>query len=77
MLQSIRKYCCVNLPARRNYSQYPLCSAVGSIINRIAYGNEIFDEHGQELLAMNRKALGLLASGMSNIWLVDFIPLRQ
>jgi hypothetical protein len=52
-------------------------SAVGSIISRIAYGNEIFEEHGQDLLNMNRKALGLLASGMSNFWLVDFFPLSS
>jgi hypothetical protein len=52
-------------------------SAVGSIISRIAYGNEIFEEHGEDLLNMNRKAMGLLASGMSNFWLVDFFPLSN
>jgi hypothetical protein len=52
-------------------------SAVGSIFIRMAYGNEIFEGHGQVLLNMNRKALRLLASGNSNFWLVDFFPLRN
>lgn len=31
----------------------PQFSAVGTIINRMAYGDEIFNEYGQKILEMN------------------------
>jgi hypothetical protein len=46
-------------------------------MNRIMYGNEIFEEHGQKLLEMTEKALSLLAHGLGHLWLVDFFPLRK
>ena len=43
----------------------------------MAYGDEIFKEHGQKLLEMNREAIDLGSFAMSRFWLVDLIPPRM
>jgi hypothetical protein len=49
---------------------------VGTIISRLVYGNEIFEEHGQCILDTNRDALRFLVTGQSTLWFVDISPLR-
>ena len=43
----------------------------------MAYGDEIFKEHGQKLLEMNREAVDIVAFAGSKFWLVDLIPPRM
>lgn len=52
-------------------------SAIGSIINRLAYGNEIFEEHGQTIMEANREAMGLLNFSFTQFWFVDILAPRN
>ena len=52
-------------------------SSIGSIINRLAYGNEIFEEHGQDILEANREAMALLSFTFYQFWFVDVLAPRN
>jgi hypothetical protein len=53
----------------------PQFSAIGSIINRMAYGDEIFKEHGQKILEMNHEGMDLMITAGNSFWLVDVFAL--
>ena len=40
----------------------------------MAYGNEIFKEHGEKILEMNREGLELISFSASRFWWVDLFP---
>jgi len=40
----------------------------------MAYGDEIFKEHGQKILEMNREGADLMVLAGSRFWLVDSFP---
>jgi hypothetical protein len=52
-------------------------SAIGSIINRLAYGEEIFAEHGQNIMQANREAMDLLNYTFTQFWFVDVFAPRN
>ena len=53
----------------------PQFSGVGTIINRMAYGDEIFNENGQKILEMNHQGVNSMAFIASRFWFVDVFPL--
>lgn len=46
-------------------------SAVGRIIVQITYGEQIWDEHGPELVAINMEAMNILSATFGKVWMVD------
>jgi len=40
----------------------------------MAYGNEIFKEHGEKILEMNREGLELISFSAGRFWWVDIFP---
>lgn len=40
----------------------------------MAYGDEIFKEHGQKILEMNREGMDIAGFAGSRFWLVDLFP---
>lgn len=43
----------------------------------MAYGDEIFKEHGHKILEMNREGVDIAGFAGSRFWLVDLIPPRM
>ncbi|PVF92912.1 cytochrome P450 [Serendipita vermifera] len=52
----------------------PITRLVGKIVVTLAYGPSVFDAHGQELIKLNRTALGEITHLANRFWLVDYIP---
>jgi hypothetical protein len=46
-------------------------SAVGRIIVQITYGEQIWDAHGPELVAINMEAMNILSATFGKVWMVD------
>jgi len=43
----------------------------------MAYGDEIFNEHGQKFLEMNHQSVKFMSFIASRFWFVDVFPLRM
>ncbi|KAG8833049.1 hypothetical protein FRC17_000115 [Serendipita sp. 399] len=48
--------------------------AVGSVIIKIAYGDKIHREHGEELIKLNGELVESVTYAVSQIWLVNIFP---
>lgn len=51
-------------------------SAVGAVIIKIAYGERVFLDYGNQLVEVNRMRSKMLTSVLQKFWLVDVFPSR-
>ncbi|CAG7852712.1 O-methylsterigmatocystin oxidoreductase Short=OMST oxidoreductase; AltName: Full=Aflatoxin B synthase; AltName: Full=Aflatoxin biosynthesis protein Q; AltName: Full=Cytochrome P450 64 [Serendipita indica DSM 11827] len=51
-----------------------LMRVVGGILTTIAYGEKIYQDHGERLVAINTENIGLIAYAFTQIWSVDIFP---
>jgi hypothetical protein len=47
------------------------------VVIELAYGANIFQEHGQELVKLNTESLTLMSWAFQQIWLPDLIPIGE
>lgn len=52
-------------------------SSIGSIIIRLAYGDQVAEKCGPELVAINSKSMQLATWANSQIWLVNIFPISM
>lgn len=52
-------------------------NATGAVLTRIAYGEQLFKDHGEELIDVNTNVVTLATWVSSKVWLVDLIPPLQ
>lgn len=52
-------------------------SAVGAVIIRAGYGDKIYQEHGKELVRLNRVRSEMISRVFQQFWLVDVFPIRE
>jgi hypothetical protein len=45
------------------------------VIIELAYGANIFQEHGQELVELNTESLELMTWAFQQVWLPDLLPI--
>ena len=53
-----------------------LCSSVGEIIARIAYGHDFYESHGDALIKMSLENMELVVTVLTKFWAVDLFPFR-
>jgi hypothetical protein len=51
--------------------------AVGGVVITLAYGSGVYEAHGKELTDLNRKALDQVTWVGGQLWLVEFLPIRE
>ncbi|PVF92913.1 cytochrome P450 [Serendipita vermifera] len=51
-----------------------ITSIVGRVVVTLAYGPTVFKAHGEELIELNRTAIGQIAHLGTKFWLVDYFP---
>jgi hypothetical protein len=55
----------------------PTSRAIGRILVGVAYGDALTREEEAKLLAANKEALAITGRAFTNVYLVDFIPVRK
>ncbi|PVF95231.1 cytochrome P450 [Serendipita vermifera] len=51
--------------------------SVGAVMIKLAYGEKVFREHGQELVKLNTESLEFMAWCFQQIWLPNLIPITR
>ena len=49
-------------------------STVGAIIIKLGYGEQIYKDHGKELVELNVKRMRMITTVFAKLWLVDIWP---
>lgn len=52
-------------------------SCVGAVVIKLAYGENLHQTHGQELIKLNTEALSLVTWAFGKPWLPNFIPISE
>jgi hypothetical protein len=51
--------------------------SIGAVIVELAYGANVFQRHGQELVELNTESLELATWAFTQIWLPDLLPIGE
>jgi len=54
-----------------------IVDAVGAIVTKLGYGDNVYQAHGEELVRVNRQRIELITWAFTKFWMVDVFPLLR